>query len=107
MRVGKYHRMLLALVVGALMLSACADLPLGNTTEPSPVPCDSDIGWEAAVDLVGSGRVAEIYQTHSLDVTLVLDDGCTVHTVEPVIDDIFHEVEKCGEPCSEIILATE
>lgn len=106
-RVARFPQILMALVVGALILSGCADLPLANSTEPSPVPCDSEIPWDEAVGLLGSGRVAEIFQTHSLKVTLVLDDGCTVHTVEPVIDDIFHEVEVCGDPCSEIILVTE
>ncbi|NIN69972.1 MAG: hypothetical protein GTO63_35880 [Anaerolineae bacterium] len=107
MRVPEYHRARLILTVGALIFSGCAGLPLGSTAGPTAVPCDSEIAWEDAVALVHSGRVAGVYQLHSLDVTLVLDDGCTVHTVEPVIDDIFHEVERCGEPCADIRLATE
>jgi hypothetical protein len=51
--------------------------------------------------------VEQTAQLHSLDVELILTDGCTYNTIEPVIDDIFKEVEKCGEPCAEIILATE
>ncbi|MFQ5945059.1 MAG: hypothetical protein ACE5NC_02265 [Anaerolineae bacterium] len=101
------HSAVIALAVGALLISACGSLPLGNASGPTPVPCDTAMPWEDAVALLETGRVAEIYQLHSLDVTLVLDDGCTVDTVEPVIDDIFHEVERCGEPCADIILATE
>jgi hypothetical protein len=40
-------------------------------------------------------------------VTLYLDDGSKVTAVEPAIDDIFDVVSRCGEPCSDIILATE
>jgi len=36
-----------------------------------------------------------------------MKNGTEIHTVEPTIDAIFHEVEKCGQPCSQIMLATE
>lgn len=65
------------------------------------------VDWETAVSLLNSGEVVEIFQTHSLDVTLTLADGHTVKTVEPAIDDIFTAVEDCGEPCSNILMATE
>jgi hypothetical protein len=48
-----------------------------------------------------------VTQLHSLDVTLTLRDGSEIHTVEPTIDAIFEQVEACGWPCSQIILATE
>lgn len=65
------------------------------------------VDWETAVSLLNSGDVVEIFQTHSLDVTLTLADGRTIKTVEPAIDDIFTAVDDCGEPCSNILLATE
>jgi hypothetical protein len=48
-----------------------------------------------------------VAQLHSLDVTLTMKDGSQIDTVEPTIDAIFQEVEKCGQPCSQIVLATE
>ncbi|MCB8926789.1 MAG: META domain-containing protein [Ardenticatenaceae bacterium] len=65
------------------------------------------VDWETAVSLLNSGEVIEIFQTHSLDVTLTLVDGRLVKTVEPAIDDIFTAIEACGEPCSDILMATE
>ena len=46
-------------------------------------------------------------QLHSLEVILTLKDGTEIRTVEPTIDAIFEEVEKCGQPYSRIDLATE
>jgi hypothetical protein len=65
------------------------------------------VDWATAVSLLNSGEVVEIFQTHSLDVTLTLADGRVIKTVEPNIDDIFTAVEDCGEPCSDILMATE
>jgi len=65
------------------------------------------VDWETAVSILNNGEVVEIFQTHSLDVTLTLADGRVIKTVEPAIDDIFHAIEDCGEPCSNILMATE
>lgn len=65
------------------------------------------VDWETAVSILNSGDVVEIFQTHSLDVTLTLADGRIIKTVEPAIDDIFHAIDDCGEPCSNILMATE
>lgn len=65
------------------------------------------VDWETAVSLLNSGEVVEIFQTHSLDVTLTLADDRTIKTVEPAIDDIFQAIEDCGEPCRDILMATE
>jgi hypothetical protein len=40
-------------------------------------------------------------------VTLTLSNGATVTTIEPSIDEIFFEVERCGAPCVGIPMATE
>ncbi|WP_420629039.1 META domain-containing protein [Candidatus Leptofilum sp.] len=65
------------------------------------------VDWETAVAILNSGDVVEIFQTHSLDVTLTLADGRIIKTVEPTIDDIFTAVNDCGDPCSGIMMATE
>ena len=63
--------------------------------------------WGDAVSLILDGHVTQIFQTHALTVTLYMDDGSKVVTTEPAIDDVFDVVSRCGDPCSDIILATE
>ena len=63
--------------------------------------------WSEAVDLIMSGEVEQVAQTHSLEVTLFLKDGSRLDTIEPQIDEVFTEIEKCGVLCSEIVMITE
>ena len=63
--------------------------------------------WQTAVEILNTGQVTEAYQTHNLQVTLTLVDGRQIKTVEPSIDEIFREIEICGDICSNIILITE
>ena len=77
----------------------------GARTEPTPYP--GEVDWETAIEILNSGAVEMAAQLHNLTVTLVLKDGSEIRTVEPTIDAIFDEVEKCGKPCSGITLATE
>jgi hypothetical protein len=83
-----------------LSLSAC-------TTNATPTPYPNEVNWETAVRIIHSGQVEAVFQLHSLDVTLMMKDGSEVHTVEPFIDAVFQEVDKCGKPCGDIILITE
>jgi len=91
----------LYLLIFALLLSACG----GTQVEPTPYP--SEVDWETAVEILNTGEVEMVAQLHSLEVILTMKNGTEIHTVEPTIDAIFHEVEKCGQPCSQIMLATE
>lgn len=83
-----------------LVLSACA-------TNGTPTAYPNEVNWETAVRIIHSGQVEMVVQLHSLDVTLTMKDGSEVHTVEPLIDAVFQEVEQCGKPCEDIILVTE
>jgi hypothetical protein len=65
------------------------------------------IPWEEARALILAGEVEQVTQLHSLQVTLELRDGRRLVTVEPQIDDVFAVVEACGEPCADMVLATE
>ena len=38
---------------------------------------------------------------------MTLEEGIRIKTIETAIDDIFKEIELCGDICSEIILITE
>lgn len=74
----------------------------------SPMPQNGDvIPWDQAVELLHAGHVTQVFQAHSLQVTLTLDNGATVTTTEPSIDQIFFEIEACGTPCANIAQATE
>lgn len=90
-----------ALVLSALLLAGCG---LGQA-DPTHYP--SEVNWKTAVEILNTGEVEMVAQLHSLDVTLTMKDGSQIDTVEPTIDAIFQEVEKCGQPCSQIVLATE
>ncbi|NIV35508.1 MAG: hypothetical protein GWN58_40470 [Anaerolineae bacterium] len=85
----------------ALLLLGCG----GARIEPTPYP--DEVDWETAVEILNSGDVEMAAQLHNLTVTLTLKDGTVIRTVEPIIDAIFEEVEKCGRPCNGIGLATE
>lgn len=91
----------LACLVFALLLSGC----MGIQVDPTPYP--GEVAWETAIEILNSGDVEMVAQLHSLEVILSLQDGTEVRTIEPTIDSIFLEVEKCGQPCRNIILATE
>jgi hypothetical protein len=84
-----------------LLVSGCG----GTQIEPTPYP--GQVDWETAVEILHRGEVEMAAQFHSLEVILTLKEGTEIRTVEPTIDAVFREVEKCGRPCNKIILATE
>ena len=65
------------------------------------------VDWQAAIEILYAGRVTEIMQTHDLQVRLTLKDGSQITTVEPKMDAIFREVDRCGSVCDEVVLITE
>ncbi len=67
----------------------------------------SSITWEGARELILSGQVTQVSQLHDLTVTLTLADGRLFETIEPDIDDVFDVIDECGDPCSDVIVATE
>jgi hypothetical protein len=86
-----------------VLLTACS--PGIQQNIPTPLP--DEVDWPTAVELLNSGKVEQVFQLHDLTVTLVFKDGQQVKTVEPTIDAVFDEVQRCGIPCSSILLATE
>jgi hypothetical protein len=81
-------------------------LTTGCTGTPA-TPYPAEVEWETAIEILNTGNVEMVVQLHNLDITLTMKDGSEIHTVEPTIDAIFKEIEKCGKPCSQIALATE
>ena len=90
-------------LLGIVLLVSCG----GAGTEVPPTPYPEGVNWETAVEILNSGDVEMVVQLHSLDVTFTMKDGSEIQTVEPTIDAIFAEIEKCGQPCSQIAVATE
>jgi len=66
-----------------------------------------DVSWENAIRILNTGQVIRVFQTHHLDVTLSLKNETVLMTREPTIDAIFHEIVRCGDPCQNIVKATE
>lgn len=93
-------RWLLSLVLLGVILAGC-----GAAVEATPQ--DREVSWEEAIDILNSGEVVGVYQLHNREVTLQMEDGSWIKTVEPHLDDIFDEVVKCGALCEGITLATE
>ena len=96
------NRILVLMMLAIFVLSACSP-----ATDSTSTPCDEEVSWEQAIEILNSGEVVSLAQLHNLEVSFVLENGCTIETIEPRIDDIFAEVQKCGEPCAMITLATE
>jgi|SRR2546425_378648 len=93
---------ILVLCLLIVAASAVAYFPL--TRPPSNRP---SISWDGAIAVLHTGQVTRIFQTHHLEVSLWLKNGTVMITREPTIDAIFHEIQKCGEPCQSIEEATE
>jgi len=66
-----------------------------------------EISWSEAIVILNSGKVEVVSRTHNRIVTLILKDGTDFRTQEPNIDNIFDEIDKCGELCKNIIRETE
>jgi hypothetical protein len=105
-----YHKTTLTRVIflGLLVLVGCTYLGNADSAENDPVPNSlKEVEWSEAIEILNSGQVAQVFQSHSLEVILTLEDGSQIKTIEPSIDEIFKEIELCGEICAEIILVTE
>lgn len=82
------------LMLGGALISACQ--------------CPGQfVEWDEAVELIKAGNVQAIGQAHSLDISLEMKDGCTLKTVEPMIDEAVRVLNECGDPCDETGFITE
>jgi hypothetical protein len=80
---------------------------VSNDPYAAPAEVGTPLSWEETKVLIMDGKVAEVTQLHSLQVTLVLKDGKVVYTVEPEIDAVFILLDECGEICKDVVRATE
>ena len=98
-------KLLIVLTLAVMIISGCNSI--GNNAVSTATPYPDEVSWELAVEILYSGEVETVIQLHNLTVTLLLKDGTEIKTIEPVIDAIFEEVDKCGQPCDNIALAME
>ena len=92
----------LYLILSGMLLTACSSVSL-----PQQTPYPETVDWITAVEILNSGEVVEVVQLHNLSVTLHMEDGSLIKTVEPLIDEIFREIDLCDLVCEGIILVTE
>ena len=93
---------------GQEVYPAPQEIPTRQPDVLYPGSKDGDqVTWDQAVSMIMNGEVKQITQTHALDVTLQLKDGRTLITAEPAIDDVIQVIQRCGEACKDIVIATE
>ncbi len=63
--------------------------------------------WVQVSNEIKNCNIAEIMQTHSLDVYVTLKDGTKLHTVEPSIDEVFRVFDGVRANCPNVRLGTE
>lgn len=110
--------------------AAATESPSANEPYPQPAPVETsavesssapassadvypelkdgdEVDWSKVVGIIMSGQVSKVAQTHDLKVYLTLKDGRTIVSVEPVIDELMGLIDYCGDPCKDILVATE
>lgn len=65
------------------------------------------LAWEAIKQAFNDCQVKEVFQAHSLDVSVELKNGQQIKTVEPRIDDIMGLASGVWNKCGRINIATE
>ena len=106
-----YNMKKLVLIIIIILLLIVAGIAYLPTKQEEAIkltqPIEKTVTWEEAVNILNTGQVAYVMQAHNLDVILYLKNNTTLKTKEPHIDDIIFAVEKCGEPCKDLPIATE
>jgi hypothetical protein len=67
----------------------------------------AEVMWHQAVAMILNGEAAQVMQTHDLKVYVTLKDGRTLLAIEPEIDEVMRVIEICGDPCKDVLVATE
>ncbi|HOI59801.1 MAG TPA: hypothetical protein PKU93_00590 [Candidatus Pacearchaeota archaeon] len=70
-------------------------------------PAYKDLEWEEAEKLINNCKVKKIFQGHNRLVTLFLEDGSQLSTIEPKIDMVINLAESLKTKCGKIVVGTE
>ena len=68
---------------------------------------NEEISWAEAENLVSNCQAKKVWQTHARQVTLLLNNGVQLKTVESKLDDIVNVAENSQEKCGTIRIGTE
>jgi len=63
--------------------------------------------WDFLVEVIESCQATSITQLHNLDVIVTLENGLSLTSQEPEIDEVFRIYNAVSEECGEIPIATE
>ena len=77
---------------------------------PYPGPSEgltNYLDWSMAEQAIMNGEISEVYQAHTLHVTLVKKDGGVLLSVEPAIDEVFRVLDLSGAACKDVTRITE
>jgi uncharacterized lipoprotein len=66
-----------------------------------------EIEWGQAEKIIMNGAVSQVTQTHDGKVILRLKDGSVFTAEQPQLDEVLRVIEKCGDLCKDIKIATE
>jgi thioredoxin-related protein len=98
---------LMTLFVVTLFLSACATAEPTQTASDTAMDAPKEINWEKAKEMILSGEIQTVVQSHNLKVTLQHKDGTQFLTTEPELDSVMQIVKQCGAKCSNMNIMTE
>lgn len=83
-------------------------LPLIYSPYPGPKEGETSyLDWSMAEQAIMSGQIVEVYQTPTLHVTLVKKEGSVILTIEPMLDEVFKVLDRCGDACKDVKRVTE
>lgn len=91
----------LPLILTLLFLTSCA------SDRTSMRPRAESIRWERVAELLKSGQVRSVFQSHNLTVFISTLDGRHFITSEPSIDKIVSAVEEYAPNSRNIAIMTE
>ena len=66
-----------------------------------------EIEWGQAEDIIMNGAISQIIQTHDGVLILKTREGVVFVTQQPQVDEVKKVIESCGDPCADILIATE
>ena len=97
----------LTIFIVILFLSACSAPQPTQTGSDVPLDAPKEINWEKATEMIFSGEIATIVQSHDQKVILEHTNGNQFITTEPQLDDVIQVVNQCGAKCSNIDVMSE
>ena len=90
-----------------LFLSACTTPEPTRTGNDTSTNDPEQVNRDKAKEMILSGEVKTIVQSHDLEVILQLEDGRQFISKEPELDSIVQILKECGARCSTTSLMSQ